>query len=88
VISFLLAKGISRSEINREVVAVYGANAMTFHGVSHWCHGFETGRMSVTNSPRSGRSSTSPTVQFWSKVTTTEKVLLAVDSSRILRSCK
>jgi hypothetical protein len=38
---------------------VYGANATKFQGVSRWGREFETGRMSVTDSSRSGMPSTS-----------------------------
>jgi hypothetical protein len=35
VIPFLLANGLSEVKIHRQVLAVFGANYMTFKGVSH-----------------------------------------------------
>lgn len=72
VIRFLLAKEISQAKIHRKVAAVYGANTMTFRGVSNWCHEFETGRMrfSVVGRPS---NIVHRTVPIWSQVTAVKK---------------
>lgn len=58
VVRFLWAKHYNRSEIHRQIVEVYGENAMSRPMIAKWCQMFEDGRTNVTDGPRVGRPST------------------------------
>ena len=57
VIRFLLAKGSSAAEINRELCLVYEPAIMSEGKVRKWCRDFQNGRANVHNEARSGRPS-------------------------------
>src|SRR5215510_7609649 len=61
VIRFLQAKGNTPSEIQRELVTVYGDQVMSKKQIWVWCKAFNEGRFDLTDEPRVGRprSSTS-----------------------------
>jgi hypothetical protein len=61
VIIFLHLKVTSPAEIHRQLVEVYGANAMSRKQVWVWCTAFDNGRTDVQDEQRSGRPSTSTT---------------------------
>lgn len=63
VIRFLWAKNVSAAEIHRQIVEVYGAEAMSRQHVAKWRRSFETGREDVENRNRgaSGRPSSTTT---------------------------
>jgi hypothetical protein len=44
VIQFLYAKGETAVEIHRQLVSVYGKDAMNRQNVAKWCREFEAGR--------------------------------------------
>jgi len=56
VIRFLNAKGESRVEIHKQIVALYG-NVMNRKNVTKWCREFSKGRTDFHDEQRSGRPS-------------------------------
>ena len=57
VIKFLHLKGCSAQQIYDEMKAVYGDEGPLYSTVTCWEKKFQTGHMSLTDEPRSGRSS-------------------------------
>lgn len=45
VIRFLHARNVSAAEIHRQLVEVYGEEAMSRQSVVNWCSGFKSGRI-------------------------------------------
>lgn len=57
VIKFLHMKGNSAQQIYDEMKAVYGDDCPSFSTVAFWKRNFQTGHLSLTDEPRSGRPS-------------------------------
>ncbi|GBM80756.1 hypothetical protein AVEN_10622-1 [Araneus ventricosus] len=57
VIRFLNAKNVKPAEIHRQLVEIYGENAMTDGMVRKWVRQFNDGRTNVHGEARSGRLS-------------------------------
>ncbi|GBL89894.1 hypothetical protein AVEN_178327-1 [Araneus ventricosus] len=57
VIRFLNAKKVKPAEIHRQLVEIYGENAMTDGMVRKWVRQFNDGRNNVHDEARSGRPS-------------------------------
>jgi hypothetical protein len=56
---FFIGKKVPPVEIHRELVTVYGTNAMTVQHICKRCREFDSGRVNVMDGQRSGRPSTS-----------------------------
>ncbi|GLG97066.1 hypothetical protein R5R35_009330 [Gryllus longicercus] len=52
VVRFLTAKGLSPTEIHKELVAVYGEAVMSRKQVSVWSNAFKHGRVNLEDKPR------------------------------------
>ncbi|GBM60978.1 hypothetical protein AVEN_127502-1 [Araneus ventricosus] len=57
VIQFLNTKNVNPAEIHRQLVEIYGENAMTDGMVRKWVGQFNDGRTNVRDEARSGRPS-------------------------------
>ena len=57
VIKFLHLKGYSARQIHDEMKAVYGDDCPSYDTVVRWKRNFQTGHMSLTDEPRTGRPS-------------------------------
>jgi len=55
VIRFFWAKGLSASEIHKEISPIYGEKYFKRPAVHCWCEKFSTGRESIVDDKRSGR---------------------------------
>jgi histone-lysine N-methyltransferase SETMAR len=68
VIKFLHLKGYSAQQIHDEMKAVYADECPSYDTVVRWKRNFQTGHMSLTDEPRSGRPSLTDDVATVKKV--------------------
>lgn len=57
MITFLHLKGYSARQIHTEMFVVYGRYSPSYGTIVRWKRNFQTSHMSVTDDPRSGRTS-------------------------------
>ena len=74
VIKFPHWKGYSARQIHDEMKAVYGGDCPSYDTVVRWKRNFQTGHMSLTDEPRTGRPSLTDTSA--ATVKTVEDLLL------------
>ena len=58
---FLWAKRLNYTDIHREILAVYGPNAISRPAIVKWCQQVDQGRTDLNDGHRAGRPSTSTT---------------------------